>query len=77
MTTEWHREIAAKIAAANPLERPSRVSQIKPGAIKARGALLAADNDESEAARVSRAKCEASDAVALRLQQMYPDPWGL
>ena len=45
--TEWQRAMAAKIADANPL-RPSRVSQIKPGAIKARGVLLCAINDEPE-----------------------------
>ncbi len=75
MTTDWQREMASKIADANALERPSRVSQIKPGAIKARGALLAADNEEPEcpAVRDSRLKVEASDAIALRLQRQAMD----
>lgn len=75
--TDWQREMAAKIVAGNQLERPSRVSQIKPGAMQARGLLLMADNDEEDggAARVSRAKAQASDAVALRLQQQFPNPW--
>lgn len=73
--TPWQRQMAAKVAEGTSLERPSRVAQIKPGAIKARGALLAADNEEPEcpAVRESRFKIEASDAIAMRLQRHMID----
>lgn len=103
--TDWQRETAARIAAANPLDTPSmRFYRVQgdwhgggfgytmpfPSEAEARTwgeqkarfhrdtVITVIDRGpESDAARVSRAKCEAHDAIALRLQQMYPDPWGL